>query len=144
MPKSSVRGLADLFWVLVRYYSVAAVVAAVYLGLYALLLAIGVHYYVAIVITQAITIIWAFPVYRRFVFRSRGALGADFLRFITVWGGGMVAGFLLTPLLVEVFGVDPFWAQLATMVLVSVLSFVFHRLFTFSKKSEPSKSEVAP
>ena len=117
-----------------RYYVVAALVAAGYLGLYALLLATHLHYYLAIVIAQVVTIVWAFPFYRRFVFRTAPASG-DFVRFLGVWAGGAIAGFVLTPVLVEFFAVPPFWAQLATMILVSLASFVSHAMFTFRSRT---------
>lgn len=113
-----------------RYYAVATLVAAGYLGVYALILATGLHYYLAILIAQILTIAWAFPVYRRFVFRSAPGSG-DLVRFLGVWAGGAIAGFVLTPALVELFAVPPFWAQLATMLVVSLASFLAHALFTF-------------
>lgn len=127
----------------VRYYAVAAVVAAGYLAVFGATLALGLHYYLGIVIAQVVTISWAFPLYRRVVFRSSGRLGADFVRFLSVWAGGMVAGFILTPVLVELVGVAPFWAQLATMVVVSVASFAAHRLFTFRQPRKSSGADSA-
>ena len=136
---SSTRSLRALIIQMLRYYAVAAVVAVGYLGTFALILATGLHYFLCILITQVITVAWAFPLYRRFVFHSHGPWGPDFLRFLSVWAGGAIAGFVLTPLLVEFVGVAPFWAQLVTLVVVSLSSFLLHRVFTFRAHREAGR-----
>lgn len=114
-----------------RYLVVAGCTALGYLGLVALGLAAGVHYFVAILIAQAITIAIAFPFYRRFVFESTTGIWGDFLRFLLVWSAGAVSGLVLTPLLVELLDWHPLFAQTFAIVVVSIGSFLAHRVFTF-------------
>jgi putative flippase GtrA len=135
-------GLRKLAAEAIRYYAVAGLVALGYLAVYGGLLALGVHYYLAIAIAQVITIAWAFPLYRRVVFRWEGPWYRAFPRFVGVWGGGMIAGFVATPLLVELAHVPPFWAQLITMVVVSVASYLLHRVVTFRRR--PTQTEERP
>ncbi len=123
-----------------RYLLVAGCTALFYLGLVALGLAIGLHYFIAILIAQAITIVLAFPFYRRFVFESTSGLWGDFARFLVVWSTGAVSGLVITPLLVELLGWDPFVAQVFAIAVVSVGSFLAHRLFTFSRAEKSADS----
>ena len=113
------------------YYLVAGVVAALYLGILALLLLLPWHYMWAIALAQTITITIAFPTYRTLIFRSTEPIGRDFVRFLGVWMSGLVAGLVATPLLVEIFGLAPLLAQIIAIVVVSLLTFVAHRQFSF-------------
>jgi putative flippase GtrA len=84
-----------------------------------------------VLLAQAVTISVAFPVYRRFVFRSRGRVMGDFARFLSVWAGGLLASTVGLPFLVEVFGVPPLVGQVAAIVVVAVLSYLGHRFVSF-------------
>jgi len=115
----------------VRYLATAGAATAGYLVLLKLMLAIGLPYMAAILTAQAITIPAAFIAYRALVFGPGGTLRADFLRFVSVWITGAVAGLLTTPVLVEVAAMDPWVAQLLTIAVVAVASFIAHLRFTF-------------
>lgn len=120
----------------VRYVMVAGCVAVGYLGVLAGGLALGWHYMLAIVVAQAITILCAFPAYRNFVFESQQSVASDFVRFLSVWSTGAVAGFLATPLLVEIVGLEPLIAQIIAIVVVAVGSYLGHRFFSFRPRAE--------
>lgn len=125
---------------LLRYGVSAAAVALLYLIVYGVCLAFGLHYLLAILIAQVVAISVAFPIYRVFVFEATGAVWRDFLRFLGVWSGGAIAGVIATPILVEVFSVDPFWAQVFAILVISGGSFLAHRVFTFRHRSDDDVS----
>ena len=142
MPHARPRGRTE-FWRALRYLVSAGSVALLYLGLLAVGLWIGWHYLFAILVAQLITIAVAFPVYRTFVFQSRGPVLKDFLRFLSVWATGAVAGVVVTPALVELAHLHPLVAQVIAVVVVSVGSFLAHRLFSFrSAGVTPSTSDL--
>ncbi|WP_380167456.1 GtrA family protein [Jannaschia sp. R86511] len=120
----------------VRYLLVAGTTTLFYLGAVAAGLALDLPYMLAIALAHAVTIALAFPAYRTLVFRSSRRWQADFWRFLSVWSSGMVAGFVATPLLVELAGVDPFVAQVVAIVVVAVASYLGHRFFSF-RRSQP-------
>jgi putative flippase GtrA len=128
----------------VRYLVVAGGVALGYLGLLALGLALGWHYFVAILVAQVITIACAFPAYRSFVFGSRQTVARDFVRFLSVWSTGAVAGLVATPFLVEVFGMDPLSAQVLAILVIAVGSYAGHRWFSFSENTKPAPGAGRP
>jgi hypothetical protein len=115
---------------------VAGSTSVFYLGLVALGLWSGLFYFFAILAAQAITIVCAFPLYRKFIFQSQGKLLTDFVRFLSVWITGLIAGLVVTPLLVELLGWPPFEAQVVAVVAVSIGSFAGHRWFSFRTKPE--------
>ena len=152
MPQRKVQRIDDLSQA-AHYVVVAGSVAVFYLLLFSLGLVAGWHYFLAILAAQVVTIAVAFPVYRTFVFKSRGRIGHDFLRFLTVWVGGAIAGILVTPLLVEVFQVHPLVAQIVSIGIISVASFLSHRFFSFrtlhakqlpAEGSPPSSQQEGP
>ncbi|WP_061962867.1 GtrA family protein [Demequina aurantiaca] len=117
----------------VRYLVVAGSTSLGYLTLVWLGLHLGLHYMLAILLAQAITIGIAFPLYRSLVFQSTGAVIPDFVRFLSVWASGAVAGVLATPFLVEVFSWDPLIAQILSILVIAVVSFLSHQFFTFRR-----------
>lgn len=116
----------------VRYILVAGCTSLGYLGLMTLgNKVLHWHYMVAILVAQAFTICTAFWFYRGFVFRSRGPVVHDFLRFLSVWTTGAIAGIIGTPFLVEIFGIDPVVAQILAIIIVAVGSYLGHTFFSF-------------
>jgi putative flippase GtrA len=118
----------------VRYVLVAGTTTLFYLGLVGGGLLLGLPYMLAIACAHAVTICVAFPAYRHLVFRSRRSWPADLWRFLSVWSGGMVAGFVATPLLVELAGVPPFAAQVLAIVVVALCSYLAHRFWSFGHR----------
>lgn len=120
-----------------RYLLVAGCTSVGYIALVAIgLEVIGWHYMVAILVAQAITICTAFWFYRGFVFQSKGPIWVDFLRFLSVWSTGAIAGVIGTPFLVEVFGMHPLVAQVFAIIIVAVGSYLGHTFFSF-RNSNP-------
>lgn len=116
----------------VRYLLVAGTTTLIYLGMFAAYLTV-LPYMWALLAAHACAITVAFPVYRRVVFRSTGAWQRDLPRFVSVWGGGFVAGLAGTPALVELAGMHPLAAQVLTVAVVAVASYTGHRFFTFRR-----------
>lgn len=127
------RDLISKLWSLhqIRYLVVAGSVSLWYLIVLWVTLQFGVFYMIAIFVAQAVAIATGFPLYRTLVFESKGGMWGDFVRFLTVWGTGAIAGIVGTPFLVEVFGANPFWAQVGVIVVVAVASYLGHRFFSF-------------
>lgn len=128
---------------IVRYGGIAGSVAVGYLILYALLVQAGMWYFLAIITAQTITIAIAFPLYRSLVFGPGASLSRDFARFMIIWSSGAIAGFIGTPTLVESGLLPPIPAHVIAVVVVGVLSFVGHRLFSFRRstpENDPSES----
>ncbi len=96
----------------------------------------GWHYMAATIFSQLAPIPFAFPLYRSLVFQSTGRIWADFLRFVSVWGSGMVAAILGAPLMVELVGLHPVVAQIAITALIAIGSYLAHRFFTFRRRRE--------
>jgi putative flippase GtrA len=131
----------------VRYLLVAGCTSLGYLALVAIgYQLLGWHYMVAILAAQVITICTAFWFYRGFVFQSKGTVWVDFVRFLSVWSTGAIAGIVGTPFLVEVFGMHPLVAQVLAIIIVAVGSYLGHTFFSFRNRDPQSakSDEVQP
>lgn len=117
----------------IRYFLVAGSTAVCYLGILALLLETGLQYMIAILLSQAIIISGAFPIYRRLIFRSTGRWQCDLPRFVGVWSGGFIAGVVATPALVELADQPPLLAQVIAVPVVAVLSYLGHKFVSFGR-----------
>jgi putative flippase GtrA len=127
-----------------RYLAVAGTVSVGYLALLAVLLSTGLPYMIAITIAQAVAISCAFPAYRVLVFRSTAPWRSEVGRFVSVWAGGAVAGFVVTPIVVELSPVPPLAAQVAAVVVVAVASYLGHRYVSFRHRGAPDPDGPAP
>jgi putative flippase GtrA len=117
-----------------RYLVVAGTTALFYLTLVAVGLYAGLAYMIAIGMAQVVTISAAFPTYRTLVFRSHGPRLPDLWRFLQVWSGGMIAGLVATPFLVEFARIPPLPAQVLAVGGIAVASYLGHRFYSFRQR----------
>ncbi len=110
----------------------------VYLTVFGAALATHLPYMVGLVVAQAVTICYAFPVYRRVVFAARGPLTRQFLTFMGVWWLGVAMSVVGVPVMVESVGMAPFVAQLLVLIAVFTFSFLGHLRLTFRPRPRRS------
>jgi putative flippase GtrA len=118
-----------------RFLLAGGLNTAVGIGFYPLLLLtvplLHTHYLLALAISQTVCLIFAFTTYKLGVFRSRGNVWAEFLRFSTFHLSIYALNWLALPLLVEAGGVAPIIAQSGFTVLVIAASYFWHNRVTF-------------
>jgi putative flippase GtrA len=83
-----------------------------------------------------ISVVIAFILHRRLVFRVRGHVWLDFIRFQSVYVVTFTVNLVLLPILVAV-GVPRIAAQAAIVAVMTVVSYFAHRHFSFRRKPEP-------
>ena len=103
----------------------------VYLSAFVVAMATVDRYFLAICFAQVAAIAFAFPVYRRRVFRAEGSLRRQFVAFLGVWWSGAAMSLLGVPLLVETSPLGPLAAQVVVLLVVGAFSFFGHRRLTF-------------
>lgn len=91
----------------------------------------AIHYLIILTIAQALSIGFAFLTNKFLVFRTRGNLAPEFLKFCTFHLGYFLANLAVLPLLVEVFAIPPIWAQFLFAGCVIVTSYFWHSRITF-------------
>lgn len=117
-----------------RYLVVGAYNTFIGYGIFAVLWMLwgqSLHYIAILSISHVISVINAFLGYRILVFRKKGAVWGDFLRFNLVYLGAFAFNMLALPFLIEVLKFHPLIAQALVVTVTVVSSYIFHRKFSF-------------
>ena len=104
----------------------------VYVGLLYLLQP-WVHYMVIAVVGNVLAITMAYTTHKLFVFRTKGNVLREYLRFYGVYGVTSVLGLVALPLCVEVLRMSPYMAPLFIMGVTVGLSYLGNKHFSFKK-----------
>jgi putative flippase GtrA len=87
--------------------------------------------------SHAISVTLAFVLHRRFVFRSRGHLWLDFVRFQSVYAITFSINLIALPILVSL-NAPRMVAQVGIVAILTVASYVAHRHFSFRRAARPT------
>lgn len=121
----------------VRFLVIGGVNTVVGYGLFVLvqgLIGSHVSYFGSLLIAHIGASLLAFFLYRHWVFRVRGNLTVDFLRFQLVYVVPLLANLLALPILVALIGIDVYLAQALIVLVTSVVSYVGHKFFSFRRR----------
>jgi putative flippase GtrA len=126
------------------YLAVGAVNTLVGLASFALfeqLLGDVVGYLGALVLAYAVGIAVGFTLHRRFVFRVRGDVWLDLVRFVGVQLGALAVNAVLLPAFVELAGLPVLPAQVVALALTVVATYFAHLYFSFRRPAAPARDE---
>lgn len=91
------------------------------------------HYMIATSLSTALAITFAYVTNRKYVFKSKGRIGEETIKFFT---GRIFAYFIETILLyvlVSLLSQDEFIAKLVVTVIVIVLNYIYSKLIVFKE-----------
>lgn len=104
---------------------------AAYPLLYLILEPIGVGYVVVLVIAQLICITFSFLTNKYFVFKSKGDLRGEYVKFFSFHGLYFLINLIALPALVELTQLNPMIAQTIFSIFIIVTSYFWHNAVTF-------------
>ena len=102
-----------------------------------------INYMFVLIVSREISVVSSFIAYRLFVFKVKGAVVSDFMRFWLVYSGAMVANLIALPFFVEIIGLNVLLAQAITMILTVISSWIGHNHFSFKRAATEAESESA-
>lgn len=94
-------------------------------------------YMLSLLSAHAGSVICSFALQRNLVFRVKGRVWLDFIRFVGVSLTALGVNLLLLTVLVETFAIPKIPSQLIVTACIAVGTFFLHRDFSFSRKREP-------
>jgi putative flippase GtrA len=100
-----------------------------------ILLGERVHYTLLLLISHVISVLNAFVAYRLVVFRVKGSVARDLLRFWSVYASAFAVNLLLLPVAVSL-GAPVLPAQAAFVVVTIVTTYVLNATFSFNRGAE--------
>lgn len=103
-------------------------------------LIVGPHvgYLVVLLLAHVASVICAFILYRRLVFRVRGHWWKDLLRFESVYLVALALNLLLLPILVEAAHLPVIAAQTLIVGVTASFTFLGHKHFSFRRQHPPA------
>jgi putative flippase GtrA len=103
----------------------------------------GYGHYPALVITYVFSILCAFVLYRRIVFRVHGNVWRDLGRFSTVYISAFVVNLVLLWVMVHVFHWPAFLSQCLITFITTLFSWFGHNRYSF-RRPDPKPSSDGP
>jgi putative flippase GtrA len=94
-----------------------------------------VHYLVVLLCAHVVSVLCAFALHRRMVFKVTGNVLVDLVRFESVYLVALGINALLLFVLVELGDLPVIAAQLLTVAATAVVSFFGHKHFSFRRRS---------
>ncbi len=91
----------------------------------------GLHYMVALIISQITSILLAYTTQKFLVFRTRGNYIVEFGKFAIFYLSYCLVNLAVLPLLVEIGRINPIVAQFCFSLLIIVTSYFWHSRVTF-------------
>jgi putative flippase GtrA len=92
-------------------------------------------YLTVLTLSHVASVLCAFVLYRKAVFRVHGHVWRDLARFESVYLGGLAINFILLPIPVELLGWTVLVSQLVIVGLTACLSYVGHKYFSFRRSA---------
>jgi len=116
-----------------------AVGLAVYPILYLVFEPMGMGYIQVLIIAQVLCISFSFVSNKYFVFKTKGNLRKEYLKFFAFHGFYFALNLVCLPILVEAFKINPIVSQTGFAIAVIVTSYFWHNSVTFKSAQESSK-----
>ena len=141
VPPAGMQGRPGWFLSVVRDERVAFLVVGTantaigvfWFAFFHLLLGERLHYLVLLAFAHVASVLCAFVLYRRVVFRVHGHVLRDLARFESVYLAGFGVNLVLLPLLVEGLDLPVLLSQLLVVGLTATMSYVGHKYFSFRR-----------
>ena len=109
---------------------------SVYPLLYLLLEPLGWGYIQVLLLAQVICITFSFVSNKYFVFKTRGNIHKEYVKFFLFYGLYLALNLLCLPLLVEKVGISPIISQTLFSVAIITSSYFWHNFITFKQAKE--------
>lgn len=92
-----------------------------------------------LLVSWVISVTQNFFTFKFLVFRSKGHWLREYAKMYVTYAVTFVVQSALTLVISEVFALRLFWANLPTVVVVTVISYFGHKYFTFSESGRPNR-----
>lgn len=93
----------------------------------------SIGYFLVLILTFVLILLSSFFLYRWLVFKAKGNLGRDFVRFASVYTIPFTANAVALPLLVTGLGWLPTVAQTVIVIFSTLFSYFGHKYFSFRR-----------
>jgi putative flippase GtrA len=107
-----------------------------FVALYYATAGLNIHYEVLLVLSQIISVTNAYILYKTLVFKTKGNVVREYVRFCTFYWLSFIANLLLLPVLVEGLHQGPMMSQGILTLGTAAMSYLWHAHYTFGFASK--------
>lgn len=86
---------------------------------------------IILILNNFISISFSFLTYKIYVFRTKGNWLSEYLRCYVVYGFTALVSSTILWILVEIYDIQYWFAQLFSVISIIIISFLLHKNFTF-------------
>jgi putative flippase GtrA len=122
---------------LVRFGLVGGLSTVLYLGVYALLIGVGVSLALAALAAFAVSTTSGYLLHHRFTFRTDDPSAGGWLRWLALQGTVIGIDIVLLTVLVHGAGLNRILAQVVLLPIIPVLTFLASRRLVFQQRPQP-------
>lgn len=126
----------------VRFLFVGGLNTVVGYGAYALLITLGINMYISNTLSTIIGVINSYFWNKYFTFRSPGRSFWEITRFLSVYGVNYLASMGLLFVFDYILHTNKYLAGLASLFITTVVSYLGHNYFSFSKEWKTHKPKA--
>ena len=127
----------------IRFLIVGGVNTIVGLSIYPLLFIalspFGIGYLQVLILAQIPSVTFSFITNKYFVFRTKGNLKKEYLKFFTFYGFYFFLNMICLPIFVEILKINPIISQTLFSIAIIVTSYFWHNAITFKQSQESIK-----
>jgi putative flippase GtrA len=120
---------------LIRFAVVGGSSTVVALAIYTVSIALGVWYPLGAALGYGAGIVNGYTWNRRWTFEAGAFHLPEFSRYVLVQGGGLVANLIGLAFAVETLGMSKLAAEIATLIPIVLVTYVFNRWWTFAPRA---------
>lgn len=91
------------------------------------------HFVFILIVSYVLSITNAYTGYKVFVFRTKGNVLREYLRFYAVYGGSFLLNLILLPFFMNSLLLNAYISQAIIMAVTIIGSYVIHKKYTFGK-----------
>jgi putative flippase GtrA len=92
------------------------------------------HYMAILVLSQIVGLTNAYVTYKFIVFKTKGNIVREYLRFYVVYGTTFIVNLILIGIFVELLGINPVVSQGIIAIVVVTIAYFGHSHFSFNAK----------
>jgi putative flippase GtrA len=115
----------------IRFLFVGGLNTIVGYGTYALLVFVGINYFVANIFSTIIGVFHSYLWNRYFTFKSREKALGEILRFISVYIISFIVGNIVLFIVVNKLGINQYIAGLINLIFTTLISWFGHKYYSF-------------
>jgi len=90
-----------------------------------------IHYMLLLIVSYVLAITNSYISYKVFVFKTKGNVLKEYIRFYFVYGASLLINLILMPILVEICHIHPLIAPILLLVITVIISYIGHKNFSF-------------